>query len=133
MLPCPWCGEAVEPFIQEGSTFRWRSVAGCCTNGPEVRHDTLAADQNAANVDSVRRAIAAWNTRASTQPDVIDAEIARLREDALLDAKVIDSLSNAVQEAQAKIDELMLEYCPDDMTEEQIEEWKKHQRAVDHE
>jgi hypothetical protein len=31
---------------------------------------------------------------------------------------------------QARIDELMMEYCPDEMTEEQLEEWSKHQRAV---
>jgi len=31
---------------------------------------------------------------------------------------------------QAKIDRLMLEYCPDEMTPEQIENWGKHQRAV---
>ena len=31
---------------------------------------------------------------------------------------------------QARIDELMLEYCPNEMTEEQLEEWSKHQRAV---
>ena len=29
---------------------------------------------------------------------------------------------------QAKIDELMLEYCPDEMTAEQLEEWAKHQQ-----
>lgn len=28
---------------------------------------------------------------------------------------------------QAKIDELMLEFCPDEMTDEQITEWAKHQ------
>jgi len=28
---------------------------------------------------------------------------------------------------QSKIDSLMLEYCPDEMTEEQIENWEKHQ------
>lgn len=28
---------------------------------------------------------------------------------------------------QAQIDSLMLEYCPDDMTEEQIENWRKYQ------
>jgi len=37
--------------------------------------------------------------------------------------KEIDSL-------QAKIDSLMLEYCPDEMTEDQIANWGKHQRAV---
>lgn len=31
-------------------------------------------------------------------------------------------------ERQAKIDELMLEYCPEEMTKEQLENWAKHQR-----
>ena len=31
---------------------------------------------------------------------------------------------------QAKIDALMLEYCPEDMTPEQIENWNRHQRAA---
>lgn len=31
---------------------------------------------------------------------------------------------------QAKIDELMMEYCPDEMTEDQLVEWAKHQRVV---
>lgn len=32
--------------------------------------------------------------------------------------------------AQAKIDALMLEYCPDEMTPEQLAEWAKNQRAI---
>ena len=32
--------------------------------------------------------------------------------------------------AQAKIDELMLEYCPEEITQEQVAEWEKHQVAV---
>jgi hypothetical protein len=32
---------------------------------------------------------------------------------------------------QAKIDELMLEYCPEDMTPEQFENWKANQRPVE--
>jgi hypothetical protein len=31
---------------------------------------------------------------------------------------------------QAKIDALMLEYCPDEMTPEQLGEWEKHQHAT---
>lgn len=31
---------------------------------------------------------------------------------------------------QAKIDRLMLEYCPEDMTPEQIENWKRHQATA---
>ena len=32
---------------------------------------------------------------------------------------------------QAQIDRLMLEYCPDEMTDEQFENWAKHQRPVE--
>ena len=32
--------------------------------------------------------------------------------------------------AQAKIDALMLEYCPEEMTEDQLQEWERHQRVV---
>lgn len=31
---------------------------------------------------------------------------------------------------QAKIDALMLEYCPNEMTPQQIKEWERHQKAV---
>ena len=30
---------------------------------------------------------------------------------------------------QAKIDQLMLEYCPKEMTEDQVAEWAKHQQV----
>lgn len=33
---------------------------------------------------------------------------------------------------QAKIDQLMLEYCPEEMTPEQIEDWGKHQVVSTH-
>lgn len=32
-----------------------------------------------------------------------------------------------IKAQQATIDALMLEYCPDEMTEEQMDEWAKHQ------
>lgn len=35
-----------------------------------------------------------------------------------------------IQRLQARIDELMLEYCPDEMTPEQIENWKRSQASV---
>ena len=66
LLPCPWCGEALASVsVSEGSTFRWRKVGGCCADGPEVRHDTMADDQVAAEVESRAKAITAWNTRAN--------------------------------------------------------------------
>lgn len=33
-----------------------------------------------------------------------------------------------IESMQARIDELMLEYCPDEMTQEQIDNWCKHQK-----
>jgi len=40
-------------------------------------------------------------------------------------------LNQKVEYLQARIDELMLEYCPDEMTKEQMDEWAKHQISVD--
>ncbi len=36
-----------------------------------------------------------------------------------------------VESQQAKIDALMWEYCPEDMTKEQVEEWKRNQQPAD--
>ena len=49
---------------------------------------------------------------------------------AVADTARIVSLQRAVASKQAHIDRLMLEYCPDEMTPLQIEEWNKHQAAV---
>ena len=35
-----------------------------------------------------------------------------------------------IAELQFKIDSLMLEYCPNDMTKEQIKNWEKHQKPA---
>lgn len=45
-------------------------------------------------------------------------------------AREIEHLRDQLATAQARIDELMLEYCPDEMTEEQLAEYAKHQRAT---
>ncbi len=37
-----------------------------------------------------------------------------------------------IEQLQAKIDWLMLEYCPDEMTEEQMDNWGKHQVLAKH-
>jgi len=39
-------------------------------------------------------------------------------------------LRNRIAELEARIDQLMLEYCPDEMTPEQLERWGAHQRSV---
>jgi len=35
-----------------------------------------------------------------------------------------------IDRLQAKVDALMLEYCPDEMTPEQMDNWGKHQERV---
>ena len=42
---------------------------------------------------------------------------------------LLNRAADALDAKQAKIDELMFEYCPEDMTAEQITEWGKHQRS----
>lgn len=43
-------------------------------------------------------------------------------------ASVARQLERELAAAQAKIDALMLEHCPDEMTPEQVANWGKHQR-----
>lgn len=42
-------------------------------------------------------------------------------------------LTKQLAAAQARIDELMLEYCPNEMTEEQLAEYARHQVPISNE
>ena len=44
--------------------------------------------------------------------------------------KRIEKLERQLEAAQARIDELMLEFCPREMTTEQLNNWAKHQVAM---
>ena len=44
---------------------------------------------------------------------------------------VAEKAERELAEARAKIDALMLEYCPDEMTPGQVDEWARHQRPID--
>jgi hypothetical protein len=41
-----------------------------------------------------------------------------------------ERLQRELNAKQAVLDRVMLEYCPGEMTEEQMTNWKKHQRPV---
>lgn len=43
---------------------------------------------------------------------------------------MLDELRKELAEKQEKIDALMLEYCPDEMTVEQTDEWARHQKPA---
>jgi hypothetical protein len=45
----------------------------------------------------------------------------------------IENLTQALYAKQAKIDALMLEFCPGEMSAEQRADWAKHQRASNQE
>jgi hypothetical protein len=66
--------------------------------------------------------------------DELMVEIVALRDElkdcsAVVDRqqKQLDRNAEQLASKQATIDMLMLEYCPIEMTEERVEEWKKHQ------
>jgi len=44
---------------------------------------------------------------------------------------LIQKLERQLEHSQQLIDRLMLEYCPDEMTEEQIKNWEEHQVKSD--
>lgn len=45
-------------------------------------------------------------------------------------AEMIIDLRAQVAALQARVDALMLEFCPDEMNEEQLDHWARHQRPA---
>jgi len=43
---------------------------------------------------------------------------------------MLEQKESDIKAKQAKIDALMFEYCPDEMTKEQVEEYAKHQQPI---
>ena len=43
-------------------------------------------------------------------------------------AQVFTQMKQHIDSKQAKIDALMFEFCPDEMTDKQLSEWEKHQK-----
>jgi len=48
------------------------------------------------------------------------------------DAVTIESQEREIASKQARIDELMLEFCEDEMTQEQLDNWVSHQVMSEH-
>lgn len=59
------------------------------------------------------------------------SERGRLLQALKAERKCVEELQAENASKQAKIDRLMWEYCPDEMTEDQISEWEKHQAPVE--
>ena len=63
--------------------------------------------------------VCAGNPQASAELAAIRAQLAACQSDC-----------DTWMAAQAKIDALMLEYCPDEITPEQLDEWARHQKPA---
>lgn len=48
-----------------------------------------------------------------------------------LEKETKKELHSVLEEKQAQIDKLMLEYCPEEMTVEQMDNWRKHQKPLE--
>ena len=51
-----------------------------------------------------------------------------MNEQLIVTMKERDFLLRENAALQAKIDSLMLEFCPEEMTKEQLDNWERHQR-----
>lgn len=90
-----------------------------------------AYDQKVAECEALRQQLA----EAQAQIESLKTIPPYKREDLCC---VISDLCEQVRErdkqlaaAQAHIDELMLEYCPEEMTPEQLDEWARNQKGVE--
>jgi len=96
----------------------------------EVEFHKLDASALRSQMDVLRDGLASERERAESLRAEL-AEQCRLHAIGMeRELALIGRADRAEAEAaakQARIDELMLEYCPDEMTPEQIENWKRHQ------
>ncbi len=115
---CPVDGE-VRPLVERLQTLHWHTARKM-----EIALCAEAADE-IARLNELRRSLQAENGDLKQQRNRarLDAE----REASKRHATEIARLKDALGEKQARIDSLMLEWCPDEMTPQQIEEWEKAQ------
>ena len=83
----------------------------------------VAASHPDANLAHTKAYAKQWNS-----PQAEDVRILRADRDAL--RAECERLREGRDGLQARIDELMLEYCPDEMTEQQLHEYEANQIAV---
>ena len=87
--------------------------------------DALASRD--AEIESLRQQLVTLKTELKSIGEAIDDPRTDLT---MTMSEVIVDQKQQLSAAQAKIDELMLEYCQEEMTQEQIAEYEKHQRPA---
>ena len=125
-LPCTQCEIEARDAEIERLTARVHDlenelVAGVHTCSPTCRKTPRCAELADLREENERLSTTNKNARDAIQAGIainveLQAEVERLRAQ--------------VAALQARVDALMLEFCPDEMTEEQKETWARHQRPV---
>jgi len=80
-----------------------------------------------ATIESLRQQLSALKSELKTIGNAIDDPRTDLT---MTMSEIIIEQKQQLAAAQARIDALMLEYCPEEMTQEQIAEYEKHQRPA---
>lgn len=98
----------------------------------ETKKPTYCSVVAKLDYDILEAELAACSAVVDRQQEQLDRnaeQLAALHQDASSKWAFLEWRDRA-EKAEAKIDALMFEYCPEEMTEEQIARWKKHQRPV---
>lgn len=135
LKPCP-CGKTPERLyiVDIGQGSKWANVMGNCCN--EWMVEFRAHYKRLSSEECMKLAIEGWNEahRDTREQAAAQAQLEKDKHSYNLNMERMHDrcaeLEEEVEAAQAKIDALMLEYCPDDMTKEQIEEWERHQEPA---
>ena len=122
------CVRENDPMIEALRTEieRLRTIVGCECSECQADEDRAAAEYAALQKDALRyrEIVADVHTCGPTcRKTPACAERADLREE-------IERLCAQVAALQARVDALMLEFCPEEMSAEQVAEWARHQRPA---
>jgi len=73
----------------------------------------------------------AFAHKAKQEADVLRQKLMLAEHHGSVFKALAEGLAKECDARQAKIDSLMLEHCPDEMAQEQKDNWAKHQKPVD--
>lgn len=127
---CPNCGvdkestvKSIKALLKERDAFRdhIRQLEAENAEWKEKAKVWMASPEAAAQLDGYRE----FGTKVAALEAVLEKsrELKQIWQNRTYEAE------KKLAAAQAKIDELMLEYCPEEMTPEQIAEWGRNQEA----
>lgn len=124
LLTCPHCGRAV---TFDHIPAHKHKVATFMPDAPDTFVIECVCGAGMCGHESEEEVRTRWNARAIPETDWQRIARERTADVGKADEK-IERLERELSDKKARIDALMLEHCPDEVTGEQVEEWGKHQR-----